>query len=61
MDGRRPMREGRGRARLVRARICSENITSGSLRDPIECIHLCNEARFLLVRDESGPQALLHL
>lgn len=36
---RRPMREGRGRARTS-----LENITSGSLRDPIERIHLCNEA-----------------
>lgn len=38
------MREGRGCAWTSRARICSENITSGSLRDPIERIHLCNEA-----------------
>lgn len=38
------MREGRGRGRASRTRIRSENITSGSLRDPIERIHLCNEA-----------------
>lgn len=38
------MSEGRGRARTSHARIRWDDITIGSLRDPIERIRACTEA-----------------